>query len=411
MQLTTLALPRRLRRVLTTSGLALTLTAVGSGALPLLPSAAAQPHPVRTAVHTVSLTAPTMAVPRGAKVPALTAAALARATADGAPAPAGLRPAVASGPLNTSAFSLVGVTWDGRVPAGSFAAWVRTRASGVWSDWSALPQESDEHAPDPGTAEAAHERAGTDPVVVAPSDGVEVRVDTRSGTAPAGLRVALVAPGTSDADASVGTAVPGSASAAAARPVILSRKQWGADESLVRAAPSYGTVKGAFVHHTVSANNYTAGQVPGILRGIFAYHVDEPGLERHRLQLPGRPLRPHLGGPRRRRGPCGDRRPHHRLQRRGVRHVGDRQLQHGDAAGGRGQRLPAAVRVEVRHPRRQPAQAACCTAARPTTRSSATVTSTAPSARASACTTCCRRSAPAPSPAWAAAPRRVRASG
>ena len=33
-------------------------------------------------------------------------------------------------------------------------------------------------------------------------------------------------------------------------------------------------------------------------------------------------------------------------------------------------------------------------------------TSTGPSARASACTTCCRRSAPAPSPAWAAAPRR-----
>ena len=277
MQLTTSSPARRLRRLLPLSGLALTLTAVGSGALPLLPSAAAQPHPVHTAVHTLSLTAPTMAVPRGAAVPALPAATLARAAADGSPAPAGLRPAVASGPLSTSRFSLVGVTWDGSVPAGSFAAWVRTRTGGVWSDWSGLPQESDEHAPDPGTAEAAHERAGTDPVVVAPSDGVEVRVDTRSGTAPAGLRVALVAPGTSDADASVGTAVPGSASAAAARPVILSRKAWGADESLVRAAPSYGTVKGAFVHHTVSANNYTAAQVPGILRGILAYHVTSLG--------------------------------------------------------------------------------------------------------------------------------------
>ena len=154
------------------------------------------------------------------------------------------------------------------MPAGSFAAWVRTRAGGVWSDWSALPQESDEHAPDPGTAEAAHERAGTDPVVVAHSDGVEVRVDTRSGTAPAGLRVALVA--RARPTPTRRWARPSPAPRAPPRPVRPSSRarQWGADESLVRAAPSYGTVKGAFVHHTVSANNYIAAQVPGILRGI-----------------------------------------------------------------------------------------------------------------------------------------------
>ena len=263
MQLTTSSPTRRLRRLLPLSGLALTLTAVGSGALPLLPSAAAQPHPVHTAVHTLSLTAPTMAVPRGAAVPALPAPPWPARRPTAPRAPAGLRPAVASGPLSTSRFSLVGVTWDGSVPAGSFAAWVRTRTGGVWSDWSGLPQESDEHAPDPGTAEAAHERAGTDPVVVAPSDGVEVRVDTRSGTAPAGLRSPWSHRARPTPTRRSGTAVPGSASAAAARPVILSRKAWGADESLVRAAPSYGTVKGAFVHHTVSANNYTAAQCRG----------------------------------------------------------------------------------------------------------------------------------------------------
>ena len=276
MLLTALPSRRRVRRLLLTSSLSLTFTAIGSGAVPL-PQATAAPHPVHTAVHTLSLGAPAMAVARGARVPALTAATLSRAAADGAPAPAGLRPAVASGPLRTAGFSLVGVTWDGTVPEGSFAAWVRTRAGGAWTGWSALPQESAEHAPDPGTAEAAHERAGTDPVVVAHSDGVEVRVDTRSGAAPAGLRVDLVEPGTSDADASVGTAVAGSASAAAGRPTILSRRQWGADESIVRAAPSYGTVRGAFVHHTVSANTYAASQVPGILRGIMAYHVQSLG--------------------------------------------------------------------------------------------------------------------------------------
>ena len=356
MQLTTLAFPRRLRRVLTTSGLALTLTAVGSGALPLLPSAAAQPHPVRTAVHTVSLTAPTMAVLHGAKVPALTAAALARATADGAPAPAGLRPAVASGPLNTSAFSLVGVTWDGRVPAGSFAAWVRTRANGIWSDWSALPQESDEHAPDPGTAEAR--TSGPAPTPWSSHRPTVWRCASTPAPAPRPpvcawpwSHRARPTPTRRSARPSPGPRAPPQPV-----PVILSRKQWGADESLVRAAPSYGTVKGAFVHHTVSANNYTAGQVPGILRGILAYHVDEPGLERHRLQLPGGPLRSiwegRAGGVD--RAVIGAHTIGHNSEAFAMSAIGNFSTRRRRR---RGQRLPAAVRLEVRHPRRQPAQA------------------------------------------------------
>ena len=267
---------RRLRRLLSTSALAVTLTALGSGAVPLLVPAAAAPHPVRTSVHTVSLTAGPMAVARGARVPALPATTLAEPRVAGTAA-AGLRPAVSSGPLATSGFSVVGVTWDGTVPAGSLAAWVRTRAGGGWTAWSPLAQESAEHAPDPGTAEAAHERAGTDPLVVAHSDGVEVRVDTRSGVAPTGLRLDLVDPGTSAADAAVASPAAGAASAATSRPAILSRAQWGADESLVKQAPGYGTVRGAFVHHTVSANAYSQAEVPGILRGIYAYHTRSLG--------------------------------------------------------------------------------------------------------------------------------------
>ena len=68
---------RRLRRLLSTSALTVTLTALGSGAVPLLAPAAAAPHPVRTSVHTVSLTAGAMAVARGARVPDLPAATLA----------------------------------------------------------------------------------------------------------------------------------------------------------------------------------------------------------------------------------------------------------------------------------------------------------------------------------------------
>ena len=44
-----------------------------------------------------------------------------------------------------------------------------------------------------------------------------------------------------------------------------------------QARPRYGTVKAGFIHHTVNANNYTAAQVPALLRGIYAYHTQSRG--------------------------------------------------------------------------------------------------------------------------------------
>ena len=41
-----------------------------------------------------------------------------------------------------------------------------------------------------------------------------------------------------------------------------------------RAAPEYGEVQAAFVHHTVSANDYTPEESPGIVLGIARYHRD-----------------------------------------------------------------------------------------------------------------------------------------
>jgi hypothetical protein len=58
--------------------------------------------------------------------------------------------------------------------------------------------------------------------------------------------------------------------------VILDRSQWGADESL-RGEPSYAVVRSGFVHHTVNANEYSAAEVPAIIRGIYAFHVKSRG--------------------------------------------------------------------------------------------------------------------------------------
>jgi N-acetylmuramoyl-L-alanine amidase/FG-GAP-like repeat len=62
------------------------------------------------------------------------------------------------------------------------------------------------------------------------------------------------------------------------RPTIYSRAQWGADESQRDSSSlHYNEVHAGFVHHTVTANDYTRAEVPGIIRSIYAYHTRSRG--------------------------------------------------------------------------------------------------------------------------------------
>ena len=61
------------------------------------------------------------------------------------------------------------------------------------------------------------------------------------------------------------------------RPAIVTRAQWGADESIRRPIDYNTTIKAIVVHHTVNANDYTRAQVPAIIRSIYAYHVKGRG--------------------------------------------------------------------------------------------------------------------------------------
>ncbi|HET6497273.1 MAG TPA: N-acetylmuramoyl-L-alanine amidase, partial [Thermoleophilia bacterium] len=65
----------------------------------------------------------------------------------------------------------------------------------------------------------------------------------------------------------------GSAVAQTSKPAIVTRSKWGADESLRRADPDFAPVKMAFVHHTVSGNNYSRSEAPAVVRAIYYYHV------------------------------------------------------------------------------------------------------------------------------------------
>ncbi|MDV9193471.1 peptidoglycan recognition protein, partial [Streptomyces sp. SR27] len=63
-----------------------------------------------------------------------------------------------------------------------------------------------------------------------------------------------------------------------ARPKIITRKGWGADEGLREKGFVYtNTIKAAFVHHSATGNNYTCRQAPSVLRSIYRYHVKSSG--------------------------------------------------------------------------------------------------------------------------------------
>ncbi|CUR59429.1 N-acetylmuramoyl-L-alanine amidase, family 2 [metagenome] len=204
-------------------------------------------------------------------------------------------------------FGTVGVTWSNQsaVGDGELSIKVRTQKDGTWSSWSDVPYDAD-HGPDPGSAEAAHVRPGTDAVVVGDVDNVQVKASGADGTTPDDMQLAVIDPGTTpteveapaidtslidepgdtglapsepDTDAiALQSATTKAASVITSKPKIFSRAQWGADERLRDPGSlHYFEVHAGFVHHTVNANDYTKAEVPGILRSIYAYHTQSKG--------------------------------------------------------------------------------------------------------------------------------------
>jgi N-acetylmuramoyl-L-alanine amidase/FG-GAP-like repeat len=251
---------RRLRAAIRHLALAATVAVVapvGVAILGPMAPADARPAPVHT---THAKVRPAPAAPRDL----------------GGHLPAGARAGAITGVRSLSGgLAVIGASWRPGALAEGDRLQVRTRQAGVWGAWEDMPVDDAEHAPDPDTAEGRAARPGTAPVVVE-GEGSQVRVVTARAAAPT-VDVTFVDPGTSAADASPGDVVPGSASAAAARPTIYTRKDWGADESLRKGTPQYGQVQVGIVHHTAGSNSYTPEQVPAIIRGIYDFHVNGRG--------------------------------------------------------------------------------------------------------------------------------------
>lgn len=238
---------------------------------------AASPHPVEARTSELrlgNLDAPASGVTRkagllrGATL-APDTAAIARSTAARAPK------TITVLRESTSEFSAVGVTWARDAAVTGVSVAVRAKdAAGAWGKWSSADAEED---PSGRTGSAV--RGGAGMIWTGPSKGVEVAVTAVGAKAPRDVRVELIDPGKSAADANPYAAAPQArAEAGLAMPKIYTRATWGAVESKMTWAPSYATsVKAVTLHHTVNSNNYTSAQVPAMLRSIYQFHAVSNG--------------------------------------------------------------------------------------------------------------------------------------
>ena len=185
-------------------------------------------------------------------------------------------------------FTMAGVICDVPSAPGAVTLRLRTSPDGrSWSPWREAPLELAGEAGGPP-------RAFTEPVWTGAARYVQVApVGAGAAGSPAVLenvRVVALDP-TEAGDAVAGTpggvrraaagaaAVSFAAPAAAASgaPDIVTRREWGADESWRSGRPDYAAVKMVFIHHTASGNTYTAAEAPAIMRAIYAYHTKSLG--------------------------------------------------------------------------------------------------------------------------------------
>ncbi len=179
-----------------------------------------------------------------------------------------------SAALPTSTYSMAAVTWRGT--EGPPRVSVRARRDGTWTAWTPLPHIDDRPAED----RDRDVREGTVAWWAGPSRSIQVRVQ---GALPPDLTLVLLHPAPRDADAGAGWAPSETlgrrtVDRPAPQPALVTRVQWGADESWRDGSPRYDTTIGqVHVHHTASGNTYSRADVPALLRGFYRYHTQSLG--------------------------------------------------------------------------------------------------------------------------------------
>ncbi|MGW6623310.1 N-acetylmuramoyl-L-alanine amidase [Nocardia sp. NPDC055002] len=175
-------------------------------------------------------------------------------------------------------FSMVAVT--ARDMANTTTKLRARQLDGNWGPWyNADPVDT--RATDQTPADAP---TGTEPIYVGETTAVQMLVTRKPTAGPdhdpahlteAALKAVLINPGRAAIDAAlndVAAALPGGG------PRVITRAQWGADESIRCEEPTYDDgVGGITVHHTAGRNDYSRSESAGIVRAIYAYHAETLG--------------------------------------------------------------------------------------------------------------------------------------
>ena len=174
-------------------------------------------------------------------------------------------------------FDLVGLEWRG---ARAVHAELRVRlANGRWSRWVHADPEGD--GPDPGEGRAPTVgppvwAGGGSRVQVRlerPVRGLKLRLVNTTGSATAAARKRTRALVERRGDFGV-RRVPVTT---AGMPAIVPRVSWGASRCKPRDTPSYGDVRAAYVHHTVSVNGYSRARAASLVLAICLFHRNGNG--------------------------------------------------------------------------------------------------------------------------------------
>ncbi|OBF55669.1 cold-shock protein [Mycobacterium sp. 852002-50816_SCH5313054-b] len=207
-------------------------------------------------------------------------------------------------------FSLVALTGDlagtstrvrAKRPDGSWGPWYQTEYETAAPDAAPL---GDDAAAGPGRpAEPSEGPRSTDPVFVGTTTTVQIAVTrpidapVTPGAPPAGggpgigavpdglgykpvsreqpfgqnISAILISPPQTPARTHwtppTGVMMPGQP------PAIISRAEWGADESLRCGSPQYDNgIRAAVIHHTAGSNDYSPLESAGIVKAIYTYH-------------------------------------------------------------------------------------------------------------------------------------------
>lgn len=169
--------------------------------------------------------------------------------------------------------NVVGVEWNGDSGA-RFT--VEARRGDRWEHVGEIEAPDPSEGPDPGSRDARHKPSASvsvsEPIWVGDTSAVRVRLT--DGEARGVTLHAVDAPPERPSGNVAGALAP--------QPGIVTRRQWGADESLrlrnCPEGPEYASdVKFAVVHHTAGGNSYSPSQSAQLVRGIYAYHTQANG--------------------------------------------------------------------------------------------------------------------------------------